>query len=205
MMRYEIFKIYFVSCFHTPAFVGLLNLQLVKEGVNQIGKLSEEESNRTGASVHGENRDAASEVSSDEEQSSKKAKKYNQPKDLLKIRSSTAFRKLRLETERINSTYRPADIDKVDWKKIARKFLPRMTPEDCKVRWCYHLDPNINRDPFTAEEKRKLSDLLRNPRNVSDVSTGGRKSMFLIPMCTSNAVMSMGTSRGGVRNQPSSV
>eukprot|EP01138_Halocafeteria_seosinensis_P009104 gb/GECG01009304.1/.p1 GENE.gb/GECG01009304.1/~~gb/GECG01009304.1/.p1 ORF type:complete len:749 (+),score=115.81 gb/GECG01009304.1/:1-2247(+) len=143
---------------------------LLREGVNSIGRKLEQQPANGAPDEDDAAASGADEEASEEEEENYRPrgpKKYNQPKDLLQIRSSTSFRKLRKETERINSTYIPDDIDKVDWKQIARKYLPRMTPQDCKVRWCYNLDPKINREPWTRDEIEKLTKIVnQDDRNL---------------------------------------
>ena len=49
---------------------------------------------------------------------------------------------------------------KIDWKAIAEN-IPGRNIRQCMERWRQYLDPNINNEPFTREEDRKLESLVR--------------------------------------------
>lgn len=47
------------------------------------------------------------------------------------------------------------------WVAVA-KYIPGRTAKQCRERWSLNLDPNINREPWTAEEDQQLMNLHNN-------------------------------------------
>ena len=47
--------------------------------------------------------------------------------------------------------------DKIDWKSISKKL--NRTPRQCRDRWNYVLNPNINKKSWTEDENIKLINL----------------------------------------------
>ena len=43
-----------------------------------------------------------------------------------------------------------------NWSSLAEQ-LPGRLPKQCRERWCNHLNPNINHEPFTPEEDHIIS------------------------------------------------
>ncbi|POM80579.1 Myb-like protein [Phytophthora palmivora] len=83
-----------------------------------------------------------------------------------------------LQTRCIISTRQPwsADEDELlsmlvgcqgasQWTIVA-SFLPARTAKQCRERWCYQLDPSINRGPWSAEEDKLLVELQQKLGNA---------------------------------------
>ena len=47
--------------------------------------------------------------------------------------------------------------DKIDWKRISKKL--NRTSRQCRDRWNYIVNPNINKKPWTKDENLKLINL----------------------------------------------
>lgn len=47
------------------------------------------------------------------------------------------------------------------WVDVARKF-PRRNAKQCRDRWLYHLNPNVNKSKFSDDEDQKLLTVYRH-------------------------------------------
>ena len=52
----------------------------------------------------------------------------------------------------------------IKWNIVA-SYIPFRTPAQCRERWNFHLDPNLNKAPYTFEEDSKLMKLFEKHGN----------------------------------------
>jgi len=57
------------------------------------------------------------------------------------------------------------NIHGIDWDKLSAMFLPGRTADECRLHWTTVLHPLISHAPFSAEEEKKLTELVQELRS----------------------------------------
>ncbi|KAJ2079486.1 hypothetical protein H4R24_003754 [Coemansia sp. RSA 988] len=62
------------------------------------------------------------------------------------------------EVEKMTDAELEMNLAGLDWKYIARQFVPQHKPVECAIQWATQDHPIINRAPWTKKEERALGD-----------------------------------------------
>ncbi|KAM3588954.1 hypothetical protein VKS41_001382 [Umbelopsis sp. WA50703] len=66
------------------------------------------------------------------------------------------------EVEKVsNERLEVYSVDRIDWKRVSKIYVPTRTPMECMIQWTTQEHPKINKTPWSVKENRALMRLVK--------------------------------------------